>query len=154
MNKKGKWITISIAAIVLIILVFFWVSAQQQDILDVNLRDHSNLVLHYHPFLEIEVLGKKQVIPANIGISEKGMRVIHTHDSSGELHVETPRPQQLFLNDFFSIWGKTFDEHCFEKLCSDETHVLEMFVNNVSNKQFGFLPLKDKDVISIVYRER
>ena len=124
------------------------------NVLGINLRNHNNLAVHIHPTLEINILGQNYEIPANTGISEAGMKVIHTHDSSGELHVESPFPHQFYLKDFFTLWGKSFNSTCIFEYCSDDKHALEMTVNGFVNNQFGDLPLKDGDRIKITYREK
>ena len=110
--------------------------------------------------MTIEINGEQQNIPTNTGISDAGMRVIHTHDASGTLHVEPPYPVPLYLKDFFYIWGdttgedKVFNETCIFDYCSNETHELNFFVNGQSNDEYGELKLEDRDSIRIVYEER
>ncbi|HZY94649.1 MAG TPA: hypothetical protein VFE98_07315 [Candidatus Bathyarchaeia archaeon] len=50
-----------------------------------------------------------QLIPANVGSSANCIRPIHTHDASGTLHVETDVNRNYTLQDFFLIWGKSFN---------------------------------------------
>jgi hypothetical protein len=45
-------------------------------------------------------------IPANVGISPGCFREIHTHDTSGWLHLESSEVKQFTLRQFFEIWGK------------------------------------------------
>lgn len=142
--------------IFLFLLSLIFISACTQiepDILDVNLREHKNLALHIHPTLQIEIEGENIIIPANTGISEEGMRVIHTHDVSGKLHVESPYPYQFVLQDFFTITGQTFTSECIFDSCTDENHSLKVFVNGVETDQFGDTLLLDRDLIKIVYEE-
>jgi hypothetical protein len=127
---------------------------QGTDLLTYEYTEHTNLELHIHPFLEIWIDGKNQTIPANIGISEKGMRVLHTHEDTGKIHVESPWPHQFYLKDFFFVWGKRFDKNCIFDHCTDDTHVLEVFVNGTKSDIYGDIPLKDLDKIKIVYRKK
>jgi len=87
---KKNYIYIGIIFVVILGL-FYWSSQRgPQNILDYNLREHKNLALHIHPNLEIEILGEPYPIPANLGVSERGMSVIHTHKDDGNLHTESP----------------------------------------------------------------
>ena len=95
-----------------------------------------------------------QKIPANIGISSAGMKVVHTHDTTGTIHVETPYPTQLHLRDFFTIWNKMFNSTCIFENCKDESHELLMFVDGEENTEFENLPLQDKQQIKIGYIEK
>lgn len=123
------------------------------DLLSINLRDHTNLALHFHPFLEIEVDGENQLVPANIGVSNTGMKIAHTHNNDGEIHVETPTRVDVFLYHFFQIWGKEFNSECIFDHCVDETHELKVFVNGVEDNRYENILLKDGDKIKIVYSE-
>ncbi len=49
------------------------------------------------------------LIPANIGLLPNCNRPLHTHDTTGTIHVETDQNQDYKLGDFFLIWGKTFN---------------------------------------------
>ena len=72
--------------------------------------EHATVASHYHWKLEIFLAGEKYTIPANIGIQSGCMRPIHTHDSSGTVHVELPEGAESLkptVGDFFTIWGET-----------------------------------------------
>jgi hypothetical protein len=46
------------------------------------------------------------LIPGNVGFDNTCARPIHTHDTSGTLHVETDVNRNYTVGDFFLIWGK------------------------------------------------
>ncbi len=141
----------------LILLSLFFISCsrdQPQDPLSLNLKEHKNLQMHIHPTLEIEILGEKQIIPTDIGISEGMMRVIHTHGTDGKLHIEAPMPHQFYLGDFFTIWGKTFTRDCIFEQCVDTEHELLLLVDGQPSDLYEGLPLKDGQQIKIVYKEK
>ncbi len=120
-----------------------------------NLAQHTtSLALHIHPNLDILINGQQQVIPANIGITSKGMRVIHTHDTTGKLHIESPKPFQFHLKDFFTIWGKGFNNTCIFDYCTDETHEMKVYANGVEAKDPEQVPLRDLDKIQVIYAEK
>ncbi len=123
------------------------------DILSICI-EHKNLAFHIHMTLEIYILGKKKIIPKNTGISRGCMHVIHTHDKTGELHIESPYYHRFYLKDFFTIWGKTFNRNCIFRYCVDENHILSFFVNGFENDEYENLPLRDGDVIRIVYDKK
>jgi hypothetical protein len=127
--------------------------AGNDDILSACIQ-HKNLAFHTHMVLEIYILDKKQVIPANTGITKRCMHIIHTHDASGELHIESPYYHRFYLKDFFMIWGKTFNRNCIFDYCVDESYTLSFFVNGVENNEYEDLPLRDGDTIRIVYSEK
>ncbi|ROQ04966.1 MULTISPECIES: PepSY domain-containing protein [unclassified Curtobacterium] len=63
--------------------------------------------LHIHPHLSISVDGKPVTVPANIGIDVQrgGMSALHTHDTSGILHVESAKIEPFMLGQLFTEWG-------------------------------------------------
>ena len=125
------------------------------SMLKFNLAQHTaSLALHIHPTLEIVINGQQQVIPANIGITGRGMRVIHTHDTTGKLHIESPKPFQFHLKDFFTIWGKDFNSTCIFDYCADETHDMKVYANGAEAKEPEQVPLRDLDRIEIIYSEK
>jgi hypothetical protein len=62
---------------------------------------------HIHAMLHIYVNGLLSPLPADIGLdSAKGLESsMHTHDSTGIIHMEAPHHFDYTLGDFFSVWG-------------------------------------------------
>jgi len=81
---------------------------------------HEALALHVHPYLRIVIEGRPVEIPTAMGIRnprvDQGLAVggscfepLHTHDSSGIIHIEGPDPnRQYTLGDFFAVWSATY----------------------------------------------
>jgi hypothetical protein len=63
--------------------------------------------LHIHQHLDVFVRGRKETVAANIGIDPGGHFIspLHTHDTSGVLHVESPTVESFSLGQFFAVWG-------------------------------------------------
>jgi len=156
MAKKHLKLLLIFILLFAVILIFMRLfnDPEEENIFEVNLREHKNLALHIHPILEIEILGQKYTIPANTGISASGMRVIHTHDSTGTLHIESPYPYQFYLKDFFIIWGKNLNSSCIFEYCEDNEHELVFYANGIQSQERENIPLKDKDVIRIAYKKK
>lgn len=67
-------------------------------------------VLHIHQHLSITVDGTPVTVPARIGIlvadgHETAFSYIHTHNTSGVLHVESPVKKRFFLGQAFTEWN-------------------------------------------------
>lgn len=62
---------------------------------------------HIHAMLRIYINGLLAPLPADIGLdSAKGIESsMHTHDSTGIIHMEAPHPFNYTLGDFFAVWG-------------------------------------------------
>lgn len=96
---------------------------------------------HIHPHLVIMTNGVAEVMPANIGITNGCMHPLHTHDTSGVVHVESPVKRDFTLGDFFFVWGRPFDQE----------HLTRMTVNGVEVATGEATILRDKDEIVLTY---
>lgn len=65
------------------------------------------LAEHIHTHLTITDGGDAVVVPGNIGHSDaqRFAAEIHTHDTSGIIHVESPERREFTLGQFFDEWG-------------------------------------------------
>ena len=62
-------------------------------------------VLHIHSLLKVFYNGQPVVVPAAIGIINNGISPLHTHDTTGLVHVESPEKLDFTLGQFFAEWG-------------------------------------------------
>lgn len=75
--------------------------------------------VHYHTLLVINVDGAQRQVPMDIGVSTQEtnpayqcpagqLKVLHTHDGSGIIHIELPPSLSgtPTLANFFAIWGE------------------------------------------------
>ena len=65
------------------------------------------LAEHIHTHLSITDGDEPVVVPGNIGHSaaRRFAAEIHTHDTSGIIHVESPERRDFTLGQFFDEWG-------------------------------------------------
>ena len=72
------------------------------------------LVFHHHDLVNVYVNGHKVTIPVGVGIGTNDGQTIsfyasmHTHDTSGIVHIESPTERKFTLGDFFDVWGVSF----------------------------------------------
>ncbi|MBI1838855.1 MAG: hypothetical protein HYR95_00945 [Candidatus Colwellbacteria bacterium] len=95
---------------------------------------------HIHPHLTIEVDGKDEALPVNIGLGACE-KAIHTHDDTGEIHVEAQDTREYTLGDIFNAWGRSINRDGYN---------LKMTVDGVEVTDHGFI-LKDKQQIILNY---
>lgn len=112
---------------------------------------HNGIGTHIHPVLTIRLKGERVEIPENTGIDSDCMHPIHTHDNSGTLHLEFPKPRDVRLKEFFEIWGKRFDSQCIFEHCNGSEGTVKMTVNGQPNTEFGEYVMHDHDQIEIMY---
>lgn len=88
--------------------------------------------LHIHQHLDLYVNGTKEVVPAQIGIITSPQVVfspLHTHDTSGIIHVESPTVRSFTLGAFFDVWGVRFTPTCVGGYCNQGDETLRVYVD-------------------------
>lgn len=111
----------------------------------------STISMHIHPELTIFVDDESVPIPANIGIDEACMRALHTHDATGEIHIEYPETHDFTLGDFFANWGQSFSATQLFEHVADEEFGLRMTVDGKESSEFENLVLTDGQKIVIYF---
>jgi hypothetical protein len=89
------------------------------QLLGLNALGQEGTVIHIHQHLDIYVNGKKVQVPALIGIdtTDGFLTELHTHDSSGILHVESATNRNYVLGQFFGEWGVKLTSNCLGSYC-------------------------------------
>jgi len=59
---------------------------------------------HDHAHLTILIRGQIKTVPAFVGITATSICWLHTHDTSGIVHIEAGDNRTLTLGDFFAVW--------------------------------------------------
>jgi hypothetical protein len=104
------------------------------------------LAYHSHPNLTITISEVNFVLPPAPGTFIGGCpQVIHTHDASGVLHVETDVNRDYTLGDWFLLWGHWEQNPTRAVFNSTQLfdhkvvpgHNLTMTVNGLTNTQFN-----------------
>ena len=109
--------------------------------------------LHSHQHLDIFVHGHPVPIPGAIGINipERFISPVHTHDGSGEIHIESPAVLLYHLGQFFDVWGVRLTDQCLGGYCEDSENSLRAFVNGKAAGHPRDVELRDKDEIVIAF---
>src|SRR5919201_3964906 len=98
-------------------------SQASQPIDGIQCQSSEQLAYHIHSHLAIYAGGNQRPVSEGIGIAQPQqvqqtqhgpfvaggscLYWLHTHDSSGIIHVESPQQRTYTLGDFFDIWGQT-----------------------------------------------
>jgi hypothetical protein len=108
-------------------------------------------VLHIHQHLDITVNGQDTTIPANIGVGSGFISPLHTHDTTGIVHVESPVQKDFTLGQLFTEWGVRLDSSCVANYCSNSENKLIVGVNGEPIQNPEQHVLKEHDQIHIWY---
>ncbi|HEX2174229.1 MAG TPA: hypothetical protein VHL09_17490 [Dehalococcoidia bacterium] len=107
---------------------------------------------HVHANLRIYVNGQNVPVPANVGIRTDCLYWLHTHDSSGTIHVEAPRTANYTLGQFFQVWEKTLSPTELMGYQVDDQHQIKAFVDGQEyTGDPAQIPLKGRSVITLQY---
>lgn len=95
------------------------VLSDRLQLLNLSALGTEGSVIHIHQHLDIYVDGKKVQVPALIGIDTNAgfLTELHTHDTSGILHVESATKRDYVLGQFFGEWGVKLTSNCLGTLC-------------------------------------
>lgn len=159
------WPSITLSVVVaLIILGGVAVRAALEDI--GNRPTGEPVIIHLHVTLKIIVDGKQVIVPKQIGMNPelwksheldrygiKSPRIypLHTHDTTGVIHVESTKIRTFTLGQFFDVWGVKFDESCVADKCNDGSNKVRMYVNGEESTEFREHIMRDGEVITIEY---
>src|ERR1051326_4686973 len=92
-------------------------SIPQEDQLRANMKSagldelsSEGTALHIHQHLDLVINAKNIPVPAEIGIGGNFISPLHTHDTTGVIHVESPVIKDFKLGQFFTEWGLQFTD--------------------------------------------
>jgi hypothetical protein len=130
-----------------------WVAEQEQlparlEKIGVPFSNMEGTAFHIHPNLQVVVAGESVEVPTDIGISyaERAMAALHTHDTAGTIHVESPVVRDYTLGQFFDTWGVRLTKTCVGGYCAGSGKELKAFVDGK--------PVADPRAVKLVDEER
>lgn len=96
-----------------------------------GLPGFSETTFHIHSWLHIYVDGKKEPVPANIGIDQatQTLSPLHTHDPTGIIHMEADQEYDFTLGQFMDVWGVKFSDDQIGSLKSQGDQNLQVYLN-------------------------
>ncbi|SMH71256.1 hypothetical protein [Candidatus Nitrosotalea okcheonensis] len=101
---------------------------------------------HIHAHLDFYVNSNHLTVPERIGIVDnKCLYWLHTHDSSGVIHIESPKSQEFTLGQFMDIWKASGDFPIYG--ATAKIFVNGQLVNTSSNDT----KINKHDEIALVY---
>ncbi|MEY9925942.1 hypothetical protein ABH926_000562 [Catenulispora sp. GP43] len=89
------------------------------------------LQVHYHAHLDVIVDGKPVTVPQYVGIDENAQTItaLHTHDTSGVVHIESGKDVPFKLGQFFTEWGQPLSTTQVGPVAIGGDKALHVFVN-------------------------
>lgn len=107
-SKRTVIILGLVAVVAIFVSAIFILHAAPQEIDGIQCNQMEQAVFHIHAHLDIIINGQKHTIPSQIGImDDRCLYWLHTHDSSGIIHIEAPQQETFTLGQFMDVWNST-----------------------------------------------
>lgn len=110
--------------------------------------------LHIHSHLDVYVDGKVVTVPGEIGIDlvKQQISPLHTHDTSGIVHIESPVKADFTLGQFMTEWNVPISKAALGPLKTGGGKELHVYVNGKERTgDPASLKLGAHDEIALVY---
>ncbi len=131
-----------------------WGANTQQlgDRLDVLALPPAGGAMHEHANVRIFIHGEEEIVPTDIGISGSTHAAIHTHETSGTIHLESQSITEFTFGEFFDVWGVRLTADCLGAYCEEGENRLRLFVDGqeVSGSPRD-LVVEDQAVVVLAY---
>ncbi len=110
---------------------------------------------HYHALLVIYINGQQVPVPAQVGIAPDGSCFywLHTHASTGVIHIEAPANHVFTLGNFFDEWGQRFSSLQYPaQLDQQGGPGWQVWVNGTpTSGDFHNIVFKPHEIITLAY---
>lgn len=135
-----------------------WVAAQEQlparlEAIGIPFSNMEGTAFHIHPVVSVFVRGDQVEVPTDIGISPaaQAMAALHTHDTAGTIHVESPVVRDYSLGLFFAVWGVRLTKRCVGGYCAGGGKGLRAFVDGKAVANPREIKLEDGERIVVAF---
>ncbi len=111
------------------------------------------LSYHVHAHLTMYINGQPAQLPAQIGIAPDASCLywMHTHDTSGVLHIEAPQKTTYKFGTFLQLWHDRFGSLQYPAQL-DSTNGWQVYVNgDPYTGNFADIPLDPHTLITMAY---
>ncbi len=170
--KQSRRVTIILIAVAIVVAVglvaYFFINGQSnsstQTVVDPNFQPidgiycdaNEQLSYHIHVLLTIYINGQQVSVPQGVGIapgsSPSCLYWLHTHDTSGIVHIESPTTRLYTLQNFLDIWQSFQAQQISFPTQLASSSGWTIYVNGkVVTGDFKSVSLNPHDLITIMY---
>jgi hypothetical protein len=163
-SGRKRLIIVSIIAVLLIAGTAFAINLLQSagrasdnaaypSIDGIACNTNEQLNYHIHAHLTMYINGQQFPLPASIGIASDNSCFywLHTHDTTGIIHIETPGQQSYSLGTFFQEWSERFPQITYPTEL-DQTTGWQVYLNGKPyTGDFHSMPLTAHALITLAF---
>jgi hypothetical protein len=109
------------------------------------------LTVHYHAHLDIFVNGSSQPVASSIGrVDQSFFSPLHTHATSGLIHIEAASDLRFTLAMLFTEWGVRLTDNCVGGYCQPATTIRAYVDGKEVREAMPTIILKKGEEIALV----
>jgi hypothetical protein len=109
------------------------------------------LIVHYHAHLDIFVNGHSEPVAASIGREDSSFfSPLHTHATSGMIHIEAPADRRFTLGMLFTEWGVRLTGDCVGGYCRPKMQVSAYVDGHRTSQHMPDIVLRKGEEIALV----
>ncbi|MBV9613961.1 MAG: hypothetical protein JO031_00725 [Ktedonobacteraceae bacterium] len=122
-------------------------------IANVGCQSNEQFAYHIHAHLTMYINGQQFALPAKIGIAsdQSCYYWLHTHDSSGVIHIESPSQKTFTLGTFFQEWSARFPQIQYPTELDSTTGWQVYIDGKVYKGDFHKITLEAHKLITLAY---
>lgn len=109
------------------------------------------LTVHYHAHLDVFVNGTSQPVASSIGrVDQSFFSPLHTHATSGLIHIEAESDLRFTLEMLFTEWGVRLTDNCVGGYCQPATTIHAYVDGKAASEALPTIVLKKGEEIALV----
>jgi hypothetical protein len=118
---------------------------------NVQCNASEQLTYHVHAHLSLYINGKAVPVSQYVGITNACFYWLHTHDTSGVIHIEAPQQTTFTLGNFLHLWKQQFSQLQYPSQL-DNTSGWQAYVDGKPySGNFNAIPLNPHALITLAY---
>jgi len=105
----GGIFSVALVALLVLFKVQSGTQINGQPVANIRCDAGEQLAVHYHAHIDLIYRGSPVTIPAQTGITGSCFYWMHTHQTTGIIHIEAPKDsanRQFTTGDFFAVWNQ------------------------------------------------
>ncbi|MDQ2886286.1 MAG: hypothetical protein M3Y39_09390 [Chloroflexota bacterium] len=118
---------------------------------NVQCNSSEQLTYHVHAHLSLYINGKAVPVSQYVGITNACFYWLHTHDTSGVIHIEAPQQTTFTLGNFLHLWKQQFSQLQYPTQLDNASGWQAYVDGKPYSGDFNAIPLNPHALITLAY---